>query len=127
VEFYIKKNSTLPKLQVEVINESRNGYNQLDPLISASTVVFSMYDVTNSIYRIANSPASVTLNSDGSGYVLTYQFSKKNTKINGRYDAYFTITNSRGISKVPIDNDLFITVSDSFADSDMCCRRNKTK
>lgn len=80
MEFFIKKNSTLPKLQVEVIKESRNGYNQLDSLISASTVTFSMYDVETGMYRIANSPATVKEKGDGSGYVVSYQFTKKFTK-----------------------------------------------
>ena len=80
MEFFIKKNSTLPKLQVEVIKESRNGYNQLDSLISASTVTFSMYDVESGVYRIAGSPATIKEKGDGSGYIVSYKFSKKFTK-----------------------------------------------
>ena len=125
MEFYIKKNSTLPKLQVEVLNESRNGYNQLDPLISASTVTFSMYDVETGVFKIANLPASIKLKEDGSGYVLTYQFSKKNTQKLGRFHGFFTVTNERGTYKVPLESNLFISVRESFADSEMCCRRNK--
>jgi len=125
VEFYIKKNSTLPKLQVEVLNESRNGYNQLDKNISASTITFSMVDIKNNVMKIANSPATIKLMDDGSGYALSYQFSKKNTNKSGRYRGFFTITNERGTYEVPIESNLNITVSDSFADTEMCCRRNK--
>ena len=125
MEFFIKKNSTLPKLQVEVLNESRNGYNQLDPLISASTITFSMQDVETGMYKIANSPATVKLNEDGSGYILSYQFSKKNTNKNGNYNGFFTITNERGVYSVPIESDLYITVAESFTDSSMCCRSTK--
>lgn len=124
MEFFIKKNSTLPKLQVEVINESRNGYNQLDPNISASTVTFSMYDVENGTFKIANSSATVKLNDDGSGYMLSFNFTKKNTNRVGSYEGFFTITNDRGKYEVPFTEKLFIKVTDSFADSDMCCRGN---
>ena len=125
MEFYIKRNSTLPKLQVEVLNESRNGYNQLDPLISTSVVTFSMKDVKTGVFKIANAIASVVPNKDGSGYILSYQFSKKNTNKNGNYSGYFKITNERGVYEVPIESSLLITVSDSFADSEMCCHRNR--
>ena len=126
MEFFIKKNSTLPKLQVEVIKESRNGYNQLDSLISASTVTFSMYDVESGVYRIAGSPATIKEKGDGSGYIVSYKFSKKFTKKIGRFSGFFTITNSEGVYKVPIESQIFITIADSFVDSEMCCRRNKT-
>ena len=126
MEFFIKKNSTLPKLQVEVLNESRNGYNQLDPLISASTITFSMYDVETGVYKIAGLPATARVNEDGSGYILSYQFSKKNTQKIGRFHGFFTITNERGTFKVPLESNLFISINNSFADSEMCCRRNKT-
>lgn len=127
MEFYIKKNSTLPKLQVEVINESRNGFNQLDQNISTSTVTFSMYHVESDILKIANSPATINLSSDGGGYILSYQFSKKNTNKTGRFKGIFTITNDRGVYEVPISETIYIQISDSFADSDMCCRRNTIK
>ena len=127
MEFYIKKNSTLPKLQVEVINESRNGYNQLDPNISASTVTFSMSHVENDIFKIANSPATIKVMDDGSGYILSYQFTKKNTNRNGRYKGVFTIINERATYEIPINEDLFIQVSDSFVDTNMCCRRNNVR
>ena len=127
MEFYIKKNSTLPKLQVEVINESRNGYNQLDPNISASTVTFSMSHVENDIFKIANSPATIKVMDDRSGYILSYQFTKKNTNRNGRYKGVFTIINERGTYEIPINEDLFIQVSDSFVDTNMCCRRNNVR
>src|SRR6056300_935192 len=120
MEFYIKKNSTLPKLQVEVIKESRNGYNQLDSLISASTVTFSMYDIETGIYRIANSAATVKEKGDGSGYIVSYQFTKKFTKKIGRFSGYFTITNNEGVYKVPLESQIFITIAESFADSEMC-------
>ena len=126
MEFFIKRNSTLPKLQVEVFNESRTGYNQLDPLISASTITFSMYDVETGVYKIAGLPATARVNEDGSGYILSYQFSKKNTQKIGRFNGFFTITNERGTYKVPLESNLFISVNNSFADSEMCCRRNKT-
>ena len=126
MEFFIKRNSTLPKLQVEVFNESRTGYNQLDPLISASTITFSMYDVETGVYKIAGLPATARVNEDGSGYILSYQFSKKNTQKIGRFHGFFTITNERGTYKVPLESNLFISINNSFADSEMCCRRNKT-
>ena len=42
MEFFIRKNSTLPKLMVEFINESRVGYHQTAQDLSGATITFSM-------------------------------------------------------------------------------------
>src|SRR6056300_1062926 len=84
-----------------------------------------MIHVDSGVMKIANSPATVKLLDDGSGYVLSYQFTKKNTNRTGRYHGVFTIKNDNGTYEIPVTEKLFIEVSESFVDNDMCCRRTK--
>jgi len=126
MEFFIRKNSTLPKLQIEVINESRFGYNQLDELLSASTITLSLFDPEKEVYKLVNRPATAQANDDGSGFYISYQFTQKETSKLGRYLATFKIVNSRGEYEVPVNDDLYVTITESFADSEMCCKSRKT-
>jgi len=125
MEFFIRKNSTLPKLQIEVINESRFGYNQLDELLSASTITLSLFDTEKEVYKLVNRPATAHANEDGSGFYISYQFTQKETSKLGRYLATFKIVNARGEYEVPVNDDLYVTITESFADSEMCCKRRK--
>ncbi len=125
MEFFIRKNSTLPKLQIEVINESRFGYSQLDELLSASTITLSLFDPEKEVYKLVNRPATALANDDGSGFYISYQFTQKETSKLGRYLATFKIVNSRGEYEVPFNDDLYVTITESFAESEMCCKRRK--
>lgn len=125
MEFFIRKNSTLPKLQIEVINESRFGYAQLDELLSVSTITLSLFDPEKEVYKLVNRPATAHANDDGSGFYISYQFTQKETSKLGRYLATFKIVNARGEYEVPVNDDLYVTITESFADSEMCCKRRK--
>ena len=125
MEFFIRKNSTLPKLQIEVINESRFGYTQLDELLSVSTITLSLFDPEKEVYKLVNRPATAHANDDGSGFYISYQFTQKETSKLGRYLATFKIVNARGEYEVPVNDDLYVTITESFADSEMCCKRRK--
>ena len=125
MEFFIRKNSTLPKLMVDFINESRVGYHQSAQDLSGATVTFSMINQDTGLITYANLPATVELNTSTGGYSLVYQFTRKTSSKTGRFYGEFSVTNSRGVSILPVRDVLNINITDSFADSDTCCKPYK--
>jgi hypothetical protein len=125
MEFFIRKNSTLPKLMVEFINESRVGYHQTAQDLLGATITFSMIDEETGIIRYANLPATIELNTSTGGYTLVYQFTRKTSSKTGRFYGEFTVINSKGVSVLPVRDVLNINITDSFADSDACCKPYK--
>ena len=61
MEFFINKNSTLPKLKMELVNDGRNDFRQFYEKVQNATIKFTMYDVETKIKKIANSTASIQL------------------------------------------------------------------
>ena len=125
MEFFIRKNSTLPKLMVDFINESRVGYHQSAQDLTGATVTFSMIDEDTGLIRYANLPATIELNTSTGGYSLVYQFTRKTSSKTGRFYGEFSVTNSKGVSILPVRDVLNINITDSFADSDTCCKPYK--
>ena len=52
MEFYIKKNATLPLLKMSVVKDGRSDYNNLMSQIETSSLFFSMVNVDNEIPKI---------------------------------------------------------------------------
>jgi|TARA_R110000803_G_scaffold47634_1_gene99261 hypothetical protein len=119
MEFFINKDSTLPKLKMELVNDGRNDFRMFYEKIQNATITFSMYDIETKIKKIACSDAIIekqTSNncedSEVSTYYIVYQFTEKQTKKSGRYTGYFTITflDGTGTLVAPIRDELFINV-----------------
>jgi len=127
--FFIKKNSTLPYLSVEVFVDGGTQYRNFTDSFSASTITFSMKDEDSDIYRILDKPVSVVENyvtGDGpKSYHLKYQFTKKETSKIGSFIGEFKITNNNGTYELPINDEIKISIIDSFSNSDFCCRPNR--
>jgi len=121
MEFNIKKKSTLPYIEVDVIKDGRTDYNFIGTDLTDSTIYFYMKDVETGVYKIAK--ASATFSSDNNS--IYYQFSKKNTGNVGRYEGEFKIETDQGIIDLPLKEKLFINVLDSFSNSDFCCGPNQ--
>jgi hypothetical protein len=117
MEFFIKKNATLPILEVNLIKDGRLDYNYIKTNLSGNTIYFNMMDVDNDFYKVANGISIY----DSSNYSIYYQFTKKNTNKTGRYYGEFTIINDQGTVILPLREKIFITVLDSFVDPDFCC------
>jgi len=56
---------------------------------------------------------------------LVYQFTRKTSSKTGRFYGEFTVINSKGVSVLPVRDVLNINITDSFADSDACCKPYK--
>ena len=126
MEFYIKKNATLPVLKMQVVKDGRAGYIQLMQDLEISTIFFSMVDVYNGIPKIVSAPCYIVpliFAEDGAEpeYYIYYQFTARDTNTPGRYQGQFLIKNNDGNLILPIREELFINVQDSFISETACC------
>ena len=121
MEFFINKDSTLPKLKMHLVNDGRNDFNLFYEKIQNATITFSMYDVETKLKRIACSNATIEQqisndceDDETSIYYIVFQFTEKQTKKVGRYNGYFTITflDGTGTLIAPIRDELYINVLD---------------
>lgn len=119
MEFFINKNSTLPKLKMELVNDGRNDFRNFYEKIQNATITFTMYDVETKVKRIACSTANIEMatsndceNTEIPTYYIVYQFSELQTSRVGRYNGYFTITFLDGTGTLisPIRDELYINV-----------------
>lgn len=128
--FTINRNSELPYLRMELINDGRHDYHKFYLAIQDtdnSKVTFSMRDAETGIYKIANAPAYVVFDEDSGceeRYLLEYRWKKRDTNKAGRYIGTFKINFSGNIKMdgvsfpsgeliVPIQEDLVININDS--------------
>lgn len=122
MEFFINKNSTLPNLKMELINDGRNDYRMFYEKIQNATIQFNMYDVKTNLKRIAKSTAEIELkdpNCDIGGdkpqYYIVYKWSARDTYKPGKYNGEFVITflDGTGTLIAPIREELFINILDN--------------
>lgn len=119
MEFYIKKNATLPLLMMAVVKDGRSDYDKFMSEIEKSSLYFSMVSVENGIPKITTQPAGfVEVTKDNPDapdeFYVYFKFSKKNTNKVGRYEGQFLIKNDDGNLILPIREQLFINVQESF-------------
>jgi hypothetical protein len=119
MEFFINKNSTLPVLKLELINDGRNDFHKFHEMVQNAIIYFTMTDVITGVKRIAKKETGIQLvlpQSDcvGEEFYLIYQFTEKETSVAGRYAAQFTIEflDGSGTLIVPIREELFVSVLD---------------
>jgi hypothetical protein len=124
MEFFIKKNATLPLLKMQVVKDGRSDYNRMMELIENSAIFFSMVDIETGIPKIITRPAGfvsktmIDPNSDPEYYIY-YQFTNKDTRKVGRYEGQFLLRNSDGVLILPIRDKLYINIQESFIADDL--------
>lgn len=126
MEFYIKKNATLPVLKMQIVKDGRSDYHNFMDLIESSTILFSMVDVETGIPKIISKRAGFVSKTfvdpnTPTEYYIYYNFTKKDTNKVGRYEGQFMLKNEQGDLIVPIREQLFITIQDSFISDTPCC------
>jgi hypothetical protein len=124
MEFFIKKNATLPLLKMQVVKDGRSDYNNMMDFIEESAVFFSMVNVDNGIPKITTRPAGfvekIQLDPNSSPeYYVYYQFTPKDTNKVGRYEGQFLFRNDQGTLILPIREKLYINVQESFIADDL--------
>lgn len=128
--FTIRQFSQLPTLKMRLYRDGRNDYNRFEELLENSVVTFAMKDQSTGIYKVANKPANVILRDpcdvDGKKeYYISYNFTSEDTNKIGIYLGEFKITflntnlQPNGELIVPISEQLYIHVVDSFVKSDV--------
>lgn len=124
MEFFIKKNATLPILKINVIKDGRSDYNRSMKFLSETDVFFSMVDTATNIPRITTRPAGLMSKlapstASTSDYYVYYQFTPFDTKKVGRYKGQFLFRDDTGILILPLNEEIYINVTDSFVLDDM--------
>jgi hypothetical protein len=124
MEFYIKKNATLPILKLQVVKDGRSDYNNFMSMIEESSIFFSMVNVETGIPKISTRPAGfvekvqIDPNADPEYYIY-YQFTPRDTNKVGRYEGQFLLRNTDGTLILPIRERLFINIQESFISEDL--------
>jgi len=125
MEFFIKKNANLPVLKMQVVKDGRAGYMELMESLEVSTIYFSMVNTANGIPKIVGAPAYIVplILPDGSPpeYYVYFKFTERDTNTVGRYQGQFLIKNDEGNLILPLREELYINVQDSFIATDPCC------
>jgi len=125
MEFFIKKNATLPVLKMQVVKDGRAGYIQLMKDLEISTIYFSMIDVETGIPKIVSAPAYIVglILPEGATpeYYIYFQFTQRDTNTVGRYQGQFLIKNDEGNLILPLREELYINIQDSFISETACC------
>ena len=125
-EFYINKNSVLPHLIMELINDGRHDFNKFYEAIQNASITFSMTNVDNGIMKIANAKASIVPRENNScvdEFVIVYEWKERDTKQPGIYRGQFKInfnpdlvsgeqTYPVGELIMPIQDELMIYIMD---------------
>jgi surface protein len=141
MEFYIKQNSTLPVLKMEIIKDGRSDFNLNSFLSGNSTFLISLYDKSNDKFLFASKECFVTSEySEFEGkdlYYLNYQFTNKDTLKTGRYEVQVSITSEQGVILLPLQDKYYVNVLNSFSVDNLgydtlysanlpCCGFNQT-
>ena len=126
MEFFIKKNATLPVLKMQVVKDGRSDYRHFMDLLETSTIAFSMVDTTTGIPKIASRPAYIVEKTfvdpqTPPEYYIYFQFTSRETNKPGRFQGEFILRTNDGNIILPIRDELFINIQDSFISTNPCC------
>jgi hypothetical protein len=125
MEFFIRKNATLPVLKMQVVKDGRTGYLEVMESLESATIYFSMINEATGIPKIVSAPCYIVslILADGAPteYYIYYRFTSRDTNTPGRYTGQFLIKNADGNLIMPIREDLYINIEDSFISETACC------
>lgn len=122
-EFYIKKDSVLPTLRMELIEDGRHDFNKFHELIQTANITFTMVNRETGVTKVARMPAYIKARENGGcveQYVICYDWRKHDTKEEGNYLGEFNIEFGElkndeydypsGNLRIPIREDLLIVI-----------------
>ena len=116
MDFYIKKNSTLPKLYMEFAQTGYATDVAADLDLENADIVFSMRDTDTCVDKVKCAPARVVeynrcADGDCKKYLIEFSFTERHTKKTGTYQGEFQITFGDGqILIAPVWDKLLIHV-----------------
>ena len=124
MDFFIKKNATLPLLKLQVVNNGRSDFDNFMKTIELSAIFFSMVDADTGIPKISSKPAGfvektfLDPNSEPEYYIY-YQLNSTDTNRVGKYEGQFLLRNDEGVLILPIREKLYVYVQESFIADDL--------
>lgn len=125
MEWFIKKGATLPVLKMQIVKDGRSGYVQFMESLEFSTIYFSMVDVETGIPKIVSAPCDIVnlILPEGATpeYYIYFKFTAMDTNTVGRFKGQFLIKNDEGNLILPLREELYINVQDSFISEQACC------
>ena len=126
MNFYIKKNATLPLLKMQVVKDGRSEYQQFMDSLETATITFTMINTATGIPKIVAKPCYITIltNLDVNAlpeYYVYYRFTERDTNQVGTYSGQFLIHNDTGDLILPIREELNIYIQQSFVVKSPCC------
>ena len=93
--------------------------------LELSTIYFSMVEVETGIPKIVSAPCEIVslILPEGAPteYYIYFKFTSMDTDTVGRYQGQFLIKNEEGNLILPIREELYINVQDSFISELACC------
>lgn len=116
MEFFIRQNSELPILKMQVVRDGRtNAWRLFDEDLDNATIRFSMKDEATGIPKILMNNAYIVsktaTNIDAPvEYYIYYKWSGRDTKKKGRFIGEFSVINSMGELIAPIREVLYINI-----------------
>jgi hypothetical protein len=133
MDFFIKKNATLPLLKMQVVQDGRSDYQGFMESLADATISFTMINEATGIPKIVSRPAYIVelIGLDPNAlpeYYVYYRFTKRDTNTVGRYVGQFLIKYNQGLLGgpqgdliVPLRDELFINIQESFISDSPCC------
>jgi hypothetical protein len=117
MDFFINKNSTLPIMKLDLIQDGRNDVKDFYEKIQNSNIYFSMNDLKSGAKIIGRKPGLIIPKYSECGYdeyYIGYKFTNKETSKPGVYVGQFTIEflDGYGTLIAPIKEELYIHVLD---------------
>lgn len=116
MEFFIKQNSNLPILVMEVVNDGRTRSNiEFNDVLDNATIRFSMKRVSDGVQTIFMNNAHITekiqQNPDSpTEYYIYYKWTDRDTSKKGRFVGEFSIVTEMGELIAPIREQLYINI-----------------
>lgn len=122
--FFIKKDSTLPTLRMELIEDGRHDFHKFHECVQAASITFTMVNVDTNVTKVAKADGYIKLRENGGcteQYVVCYDWKSRDTRECGTYKGVFEITFDptikndeyaypSGILNMPIREELYVVV-----------------
>lgn len=126
MEFFIRKGATLPVLKMQIVKDGRNDFRSFMEDLENAVITFSMRDEGTGVLKIASKRAYIVQktfdNPDAPDeYYIYYKFTSSDTNKQGRFVGEFSVTTNQGELIVPIRENLYINITDSFIKTNYCC------